>query len=91
VVEATVWFLVSEALTNAIKHAAATSLRVRVVTVGDELRVTVADDGAGGACPSRGTGLQGLRARVEALSGTFELRSPRGAGTALSARLRPRP
>jgi len=91
VIEATVWFLVSEALTNAIKHAAATELRVRVTRSGDELRVVVADNGAGGACPSRGTGLQGLRARVEALGGSLEISSPRGVGTTLTARLRPRP
>ncbi|MDA0183592.1 GAF domain-containing sensor histidine kinase [Solirubrobacter phytolaccae] len=91
VTEATIWFLVSEALTNAIKHAAATELRVRVTHVDDELYVAIADDGRGGACPSRGTGLQGLRARVEALGGSLEVRSPRGAGTALTARLRPRP
>ncbi|MBE2318081.1 hypothetical protein DVA67_019020 [Solirubrobacter sp. CPCC 204708] len=91
VVEATVWFLVSEALTNAIKHAAATSLRVTVRGERDAWEVRIADDGRGGACPSAGTGLQGLRARVESLGGTLRVDSPRGAGTTLTARLRLRP
>lgn len=92
VVEATVWFLVSEALTNAIKHAAATQLRVRVLELDGALRVTIADDGTGGACFSGGgTGLQGLRARVESLGGTLDVSSPPGAGTTLTARLRLQP
>jgi signal transduction histidine kinase len=91
VLEATVWFLVSEALTNAIKHSAATALRVRVVVAGDELHATITDNGTGGACPSRGTGLQGLCARVESLGGTLDVSSPPGAGTTLTARLRLRP
>ena len=69
-VEATVWFLVSECLSNALKHAEATSLCVRVVVEG-ELLVTISDDGVGGACETRGTGLRGLRARVESLGGSL--------------------
>lgn len=91
VVEATVWFLVSEALSNAIKHSAATELRVAVRTAGAQLTATIADNGAGGACPTRGSGLHGLRARVESLGGTLDVRSPLGAGTTLTARLRLRP
>ena len=85
------WFLVSEALSNAIKHAGATELRVAVAVQQAALHVRLSDDGSGGACPSRGTGLQGLRARVEALGGTLRVSSPRGAGTTLTARLRLRP
>ena len=65
-VEGAVWFLVSETLSNAIKHAAATELRVAVAVQDEALHVRLSDDGSGGACPSLGTGLQGLRARVEA-------------------------
>ncbi len=84
VVEATVWFLVSECLSNALKHAQATSLCVSVV-VEDELVVTVSDDGVGGACETRGTGLRGLRARVESLGGSLTVEC--GPGTMLRARL----
>jgi signal transduction histidine kinase len=85
VVEATVWFVVSEGLTNAVKHAGATELRVRVEERGDSVRMTVADDGAGGARPEAGTGLLGLAARIEALGGAFAVDSPAGAGTRLEA------
>ena len=85
VVETTTWFLVSEALSNAIKHAEATTLRVEVVLHGRTLVVTVADDGDGGACPTRGTGLQGLAARVESLGGRLEVESPERQGTTLTA------
>ena len=85
VVEATVWFLVSEALSNALKHAAATELRVSAVQHGRTLVAEVADNGAGGACTTRGTGLQGLAARVESLGGRLAVESPPGAGTTLTA------
>jgi signal transduction histidine kinase len=87
VVEATVWFVVSEALSNAIKHACANELGVSAVLEGGELVVRVTDDGAGGACFTRGTGLRGLAARVEALGGELSIASPPGAGTTLTARL----
>ena len=85
VVEATVWFLVSEALSNALKHAAATELRVSAAQHGRTLVAEVSDNGAGGACTSRGTGLQGLAARVESLGGRLAVESPPGAGTTLTA------
>ncbi len=85
VVETTTWFLVSEALSNAIKHAEATTLRVEVVLHGRTLVVTVADDGNGGACPTRGTGLQGLAARVESLGGRLNVESLERQGTTLTA------
>jgi len=84
VIESTIWFLVSEALSNAIKHAGATELTVRV-EVEDFVTVVIADDGVGGACESRGTGLTGLRARVEALGGALSYACR--AGTTLTARL----
>jgi signal transduction histidine kinase/uncharacterized protein YhfF len=85
VVEATAWFVVSEALTNALKHAGATELRVRIEQQGRWVRVGVVDDGTGGASLDRGTGLLGLTARIEALGGTLHVDSPEGAGTRLEA------
>jgi signal transduction histidine kinase/uncharacterized protein YhfF len=85
VVDATIWFLVSEALSNAIKHAGASVLRVSVAQHGRMLVAEVADDGAGGACAHGGTGLQGLAARVESLGGRLDVESPAGAGTRLLA------
>ena len=93
--QAAAYFVVAEALTNVAKHADARSVRVRadVVDGGDEshggdacgrLRVVVEDDGRGGAEPSPGSGLAGLRGRVAALDGVFELDSPPGAGTRLT-------
>ena len=84
-VDATIWFLVSEALSNALKHADASELHVRVSQHGRTLVAEVADDGAGGACESRGTGLQGLAARVESLGGRLAVDSPPGRGTRLTA------
>ena len=77
--------LVAEALTNAAKHASATALTVRAdVTPAGSLRLVIADDGRGGAHPTPGSGLDGLRSRVAALDGTFDLDSPAGAGTRLT-------
>jgi hypothetical protein len=83
VVEATIWFVVAEALSNAVKHAGATSVRVAVELDGRAVRTTVADDGEGGADEEAGTGLRGLAARVEALGGRLAVDSPKGAGTTL--------
>ena len=85
VVETTLWFLVSEALSNAIKYSDADRVRVEMAQHGQTVVATVADDGAGGACCTRGTGLQGLCARVEALGGRFDVDSPPGGGTTLTA------
>ena len=86
--QAAAYFVVAEALTNVAKHAGADSVRVRARLVPDEhpqrLRVTVSDDGRGGAELSPGSGLEGLRGRVTALDGTFELDSPPGKGTRLT-------
>ena len=75
--------MVSEALTNAAKHSRATSVRVEVETEHGGVRISIRDDGVGGAAPSRGSGLLGLKDRVEALGGRIELDSSSGNGTAL--------
>jgi signal transduction histidine kinase len=80
-VEATAYFVVSEALTNAVKHSGATGAEVRAQASEGALRVEIRDDGKGGAMPDRGTGLVGLRDRVAALSGSLEIESPLGGGT----------
>ena len=80
--EAAVYFVVAESLTNAVKHADASELRVRMRAENGELHVEIADDGRGGADPRKGdgTGLRGLADRVEALGGRLALESPPGAG-----------
>jgi signal transduction histidine kinase/uncharacterized protein YhfF len=85
VVEASIWFVVAEALSNAVKHAGATEVRVRVALEGRSVRVSVMDDGTGGASLDAGTGLLGLTLRIEALGGTLGVESPAGAGTRLEA------
>ncbi len=86
-VEVTAYFVVAEALANVAKHAGATHATVGLELPDDRLVVTVRDDGRGGADFARGTGLAGLRDRVEAAGGNLELRSPRGGGTTLVTRL----
>ena len=86
-VEAAAYYIVSEALTNASKHAGAARVTVEVRRVDGEALVEVADDGVGGADRSGGSGLRGLADRVDALGGRLELESPVGAGTLLRARL----
>jgi signal transduction histidine kinase len=79
--EATAYYVVAEAITNAQKHAQASSIRVRVDEGRGYLHVEVADDGVGGAAEKAGVGLEGLRDRVEAIGGTFAVHSPAGLGT----------
>ncbi|MDQ0375650.1 sensor histidine kinase [Cellulomonas humilata] len=80
--QAAAYFVVAEALTNAAKHASATAVTVQAgVTPAGTLRLVIADDGRGGAAATPGSGLDGLRSRVAALDGTFDLDSPAGAGT----------
>ena len=86
-VEVAVYYVVSEALTNAAKHAHASVVNVEVETVEGALRLLVRDDGVGGADPARGSGLVGLKDRVEAVGGTLAVQSPAGAGTALRVEL----
>src|SRR5215468_9124935 len=84
-IEATAYYIVSEALTNVAKHAEATEARVTVRRDGAVLRCEVADDGRGGADASGGTGLIGLRDRAEASGGTLSIVSPPGRGTVVAA------
>jgi signal transduction histidine kinase len=86
VVETAAYFVVAESLTNAAKHAGGAGARVRLAIEGDRLRIEVADDGPGGADPA-GSGLTGLRHRVEALDGTLHVISPPGGGTTIRAEL----
>ncbi|MEA2279892.1 MAG: hypothetical protein QOK21_499 [Solirubrobacteraceae bacterium] len=83
VLEATIYYVVAEALSNAAKHAQATRVRVAVVLESGRVGVTVDDDGVGGADPDRGSGLAGLAGRLEALGGTLDIASPSGGGTTL--------
>ena len=80
-VEATAYFVVSEALTNVVKHAGAARAEVLAEASGGELRVEIRDDGRGGAAPDGGSGLVGLRDRVAAQGGSLRIDSPPGAGT----------
>jgi signal transduction histidine kinase len=86
-IEAAAYFLVSEALTNAAKHAQAETISVDVVRAGDTLVVTVTDDGLGGVDPGQGSGLRGLVDRVDAVGGRLDVSSAPGEGTRVCARL----
>ncbi|MFF5085405.1 GAF domain-containing protein [Actinoplanes sp. NPDC000266] len=85
-IEAAAYFVVSEALANAVKHSAATRIEVWVERRDQTLHLSVRDDGAGGA-DVRGSGLLGLRDRVEALGGALSVHSPPGLGTRIVADL----
>ena len=86
-VESAAYFVTAEALTNVAKYAHASAAWVRLSLEDGRLRVEVRDDGVGGADPDSGTGLRGLRDRVDALDGELEVDSPMGAGTAVIATL----
>ena len=86
-VETTAYFVVAEALTNAVKHAGATCAHVRAVVRHGALELEIRDDGLGGADPQRGTGLVGLTDRVESLDGSITITSPAGLGTTIAVRL----
>ena len=86
-VEAAAYYVVSEALANVAKYAQASSVSVRVTHVNGRVVVDVADDGVGGADPSRGTGLSGLADRVAALDGRLAVESRPGAGTSVRAEI----
>ncbi|WP_330294524.1 sensor histidine kinase [Streptomyces sp. NBC_00503] len=87
-VEAVAYFVVSEALANIAKHARARHCSVHVArTADDVLRLTVTDDGVGGADPARGTGLTGLRKRVGSVDGSIKIDSPIGGPTTLTVEL----
>jgi signal transduction histidine kinase len=82
-VEVAAYYVVSEALTNAARHARASVVSVELDTHDAVLRLEIRDDGIGGADPSQGSGLVGLSDRIEALGGTFQVSSPVGNGTTL--------
>jgi len=86
-VEIAAYYAVSEALTNAAKHARASAADIQVTRHDGALHVRVRDDGRGGADFSSGSGLVGLRDRTEALGGQVRLHSPSGAGTTLEIQL----
>jgi signal transduction histidine kinase len=82
-VEAAAYYVVAEALTNAAKHANATVAEVELAVTDMTLRLSIRDDGDGGADPARGSGIIGLIDRVDALGGKMTLHSPPGDGTSL--------
>jgi signal transduction histidine kinase len=86
-IEVGAYYVVSEMLTNAAKHARASMVEVAAETFGEMLLVCVRDDGIGGADPQRGSGLVGLKDRIEAFGGTFSVHSPPGGGTTVSCEL----
>jgi predicted ATPase/signal transduction histidine kinase len=83
----TAYYVAAEAFTNAAKHAVASAVDILIDEAGGTLTVQVRDDGAGGADASRGSGLTGLRDRVEAVGGSMTVDSPAGAGTVLTVLL----
>jgi signal transduction histidine kinase len=86
-VESALYFVCSEGLANAVKHAAAAQVAIEVGEAQDRATVAVIDDGVGGAALERGCGLAGLADRLEALGGTLRLESERGTGTRLLAEI----
>jgi signal transduction histidine kinase len=86
-VEAAAYYVTAEALTNVAKYARASHAFVHLSIEGDCLRLQVRDDGVGGADPSTGSGLRGLRDRVDALDGHLELDSPPGGGTTITVEI----
>jgi signal transduction histidine kinase len=85
-VESAAYFVVAEALANAGKHSQAKRVDIRMIRDEDVLTVEVADDGVGGADPG-GSGLSGLRRRIEALDGTLRVASPAGGPTVIRAEM----
>jgi signal transduction histidine kinase len=86
-VEAVAYFVVSEALANIAKHAHARQAEIHLEQDADLLRVTVVDDGVGGAEPTAGTGLTGLARRVASVDGSLAVSSPLGGGTRITVEL----
>jgi signal transduction histidine kinase len=82
-VEVAAYYAVSEALANAAKHARASVVHVELDAPDSGVRLAIRDDGIGGADPADGSGLTGLRDRIEAVGGTFDVTSPVGGGTTL--------
>jgi signal transduction histidine kinase len=86
-VEAAIYYVVAESLTNAAKHANASEARVEISKTSEEVVVAIHDNGSGGATMARGSGLRGLADRIEALGGQLKLESPSGHGTIVRATL----
>jgi PAS domain S-box-containing protein len=86
-IEATAYYIVSEALTNVAKHAQASKAKVDMTVADDVLKFEISDDGRGGADPSAGSGILGLRDRAEAVGGTLFVISPPGKGTLVTSQL----
>ena len=86
-VESTVYFVVAEALTNAIRHSGAGRVLITMTDDGSTLRVTVRDEGRGGADPSRGSGLRGIQRRLSTFDGRLRISSPPGGPTVLDMEL----
>jgi signal transduction histidine kinase len=86
-VEAAIYYVVAESLTNAAKHASATEARVEISTTNGEVVVEIRDNGSGGASMDRGSGLRGLADRIEALGGRLDMKSPCGGGTVVRTTL----
>jgi signal transduction histidine kinase len=86
-IEVAAYYVVSEGLANAVKHAKASVVKVDVGATEDNLRLSISDDGQGGADPTRGSGLIGLKDRVEAQGGAISVASPPGEGTRLQVSL----
>jgi len=84
-IEVAAYYVVAEALTNAAKHAKASEIKVFAIADDAELKLTISDDGVGGAAAGTGSGLIGLKDRVEALAGRLDIASPAGGGTILDA------
>ena len=90
-IEVTAYYVASEALTNAAKHSQAPVVHVTVTVTGGDVRLLISDDGVGGADTAAGSGLIGLKDRVEAAGGAITIHSPIGAGTQLLMELPLRP
>ena len=86
-VEVAAYFTVSEALTNASKHANASRMWIALRVEDETMYLTIRDDGTGGADPSRGSGLIGLKDRIEAVDGTIKIESPPGGGTRIDVEI----
>ncbi len=86
-IELATYFVASEALANVAKYAQATAVTLRVARNGASVSVEIADNGVGGADPTRGSGLRGLEDRVAALDGALRVSSPAGGGTTVTAEL----
>jgi signal transduction histidine kinase len=86
-IEVAAYYVVAEALTNAAKHSRAAGVSIRAGFDGGDLLLEIADDGVGGASPGAGSGLIGLKDRVDAVSGRLVVTSPPSGGTTISARI----